>query len=157
MSDYTRCPECKGPMGGAEGTCCDKCLHEAVDHLASLDTKDGGYVTKDSGARAEFDSGMVRDTEEGKARFDLLVALGVPYAAQMLTRFADLMARGAEKYAQRNWEQADGQAELDRYKSSGFRHLVQWLCDEEDEDHAAAVLFNVLAYESTKHKMKEKK
>jgi hypothetical protein len=57
------------------------------------------YETKDSGARAEFDSGMKRDTEDGKARFDLLLAEGVPYEAQLLTRFAELMARGAVKYS----------------------------------------------------------
>lgn len=114
------------------------------------------FETKDSGARAEFDSGMVRDTEEGKPRFDLMVPDGVPYEEQMLKRFADLMARGAEKYTERNWEQANSSAELNRYKSSAFRHFMQWLCGEEDEDHAAAVFFNLTAAETVKTKMKNK-
>lgn len=112
--------------------------------------KIGKFETKDSGARAAYDSGMVRDTEEGKARFDLLVPLGVPYQEQILTRFADLLARGAEKYSARNWEKANSQAELDRYKSSAFRHFMQWITGETDEDHAAAVMFNLMCYETVK-------
>jgi len=120
----------------------------------------GSFETKDSGARAEFVSGMRRDTEEGKARFDLLKPLGVPYSEQMMTRFAELMARGAEKYDARNWEKADSQAELDRYYSSAERHYQQWVTGETDEDHAAAVFFNIMAAETVKYKMrvaKEKK
>jgi hypothetical protein len=111
------------------------------------------FETKDSGQRAEYASGMVRDTEAGKARFDLLFPLDVPYSAQMLTRFAELMARGAEKYDARNWEKAKGAEELARYRSSALRHLVQWLAGETDEDHAAAVMFNLLAGETVKYKM----
>lgn len=111
------------------------------------------FETKDSGARAEYNSGMVRDTEEGKARFDLLVPLGVPYDKQILTRFADLLARGAEKYSARNWEKANSQDELDRYKSSAFRHFMQWITGETDEDHAAAVMFNLMCYETVKDRV----
>jgi len=104
-------------------------------------------ITKDSGKRSEYESGMVRDTEDGKARFDLLFPLGVPYHEQMLTRFADLMTRGAEKYDARNWEMARGEEELARYRSSALRHLIQWATGETDEDHAAAVMFNIMAGE----------
>jgi hypothetical protein len=110
------------------------------------------FITKDSGKREEYDSGMVRDTQEGKPRYDLLVPLGVPYEHQFLTRVASLLARGAEKYSDRNWEKATGSAELDRFKSSAHRHLMQWITDESDEDHAAAVVFNLLAYETIKWK-----
>jgi hypothetical protein len=111
------------------------------------------YLTKDSGKREEYASGMVRDTQEGKARFDLLLPLGVPYEGQFFTRVAALLARGAEKYSDRNWENAAGAAELARFKASAQRHLMQWLTDETDEDHAAAVVFNLLAYETTKWKL----
>lgn len=113
------------------------------------------FVTKDSGERAEFASGMQRDTESGKARFDLMLPEGVKYEDQFLTRIAELMARGAEKYEDRNWEKADSVAELNRMKSSAFRHFMQWMCGETDEDHAAAVVFNLLAYETTKQKIEE--
>lgn len=113
----------------------------------------GNFETKDSGKRSEYASGMVRDTEEGKARFDLVFPEGVPYAEQMVTRFADLMARGAEKYSERNWEKARGREELARYRSSALRHLIQWMTGETDEDHAAAVMFNILAGETVKYRM----
>src|SRR5690349_11712680 len=96
---------------------------------------------------------MVRDTENGKARFDLLLPLGIPYAEQMLTRDAQLMARGAEKYEARNWEKANGEAELARYRSSALRHLMQWIAGERDEDHAAAVRFNIMAGEAVAYKL----
>lgn len=111
------------------------------------------FETKDSGVRAEYDSGMVRDTQEGKARFELLLPLGVPYRDQFLVRVAELMARGAEKYSDRNWEKANGTEELERFKSSALRHLLQWAAGETDEDHAAAVVFNLLGYETTKRKI----
>ena len=115
-----------------------------------------GFTTKDSGKRAEFESGMKRDTNEGKARFELLMPLGIPYKEQLLTRFAELMGRGAEKYSTRNWEQANSQVELERFKESAFRHFMQWQAGEADEDHAAAIMFNIMGYESTKYKMENK-
>jgi hypothetical protein len=111
------------------------------------------FETKDSGVRAEFGSGMVRDTSDGKARFDLIVPQNIPYEDQILTRFAKLMQRGAVKYTTRNWERAKGQEELDRFKESALRHMMQWYCGETDEDHAVAVFFNVMAYEATIYKL----
>lgn len=115
----------------------------------SLRTVDGMqvFVTKDSGKRAEFANGGVRDSQDGKPRFDLLTPETVPYEHQILTRWAHLMARGAEKYADRNWEQFSDRSALDRAKSSAFRHFMQWLNGERDEDHAVAVLFNIMAAE----------
>lgn len=120
---------------------------------AELKRRQQGFVTKDSGTRATYDSGMVRDTQDGKPRFDLLVPEGIPFDAQFLTRCAALMARGAVKYEDRNWEKADSTEELARFRASAFRHLMQWLAGERDEDHAAAVVFNLLAAETTEFKM----
>lgn len=105
------------------------------------------FETKDSGQRQEYPSGMRRDVQTGKADFALLLQEGVPYADQMLTRYAELMARGAEKYGRRNWQLASSEEELDRFKASAFRHFVQWITGETDEDHAAAVFFNITAAE----------
>lgn len=113
----------------------------------------GKYVTKDSGKREEYDSGMRRDTQEGKPRFDLLLVDGVPYEDQFLTRFAGLLERGASKYGERNWQLADSNEELARFRASALRHLMQWATGEDDEDHAAAVAFNLMAYESIKYKL----
>lgn len=112
------------------------------------------YETKDSGKRQEFASGMVRDIQEGKARPDLLFPIGVPYNDQFIVRCASLLARGAEKYESRNWEKASGQEELDRFKASAFRHFLQWLTgDTPEEDHAAAVVFGLLGFETLKWKL----
>jgi hypothetical protein len=101
------------------------------------------FITKDSGKRQEYETGMVRDTQEGKARFDLLLAEGLPYEAQFLTRLAALAERGASKYGERNHERSRTPEELVRFKASAMRHMVQWLSGDIEEDHAAAVAFNL--------------
>jgi Domain of unknown function (DUF5664) len=116
-------------------------------------TTPSGFVTKDSGVREEYESGMRRDTQAGKPRFDLMYPDYVPYDKQFLTRVAELMTRGADKYGDRNWEKADSEEELNRFRASALRHCMQWFHGEMDEDHSAAVVFNLLAYESTKWKL----
>jgi hypothetical protein len=103
----------------------------------------GAFTTKRGDTPQAYDSGMVRSPQEGKPRWDLILPADQPYADQLLTRIAELMARGAEVYGDRNWEQGYGDEELQRAKSSAFRHFMQWYCGERDEDHAAAVFFNV--------------
>lgn len=113
------------------------------------------YTTKDSGSREQYSTGMQRDTEDGKARFDLLFPLDVPYSEQFLTRIAELMTRGAVKYIPRNWERANTEEEMSRFRSSAARHFMQWMSGDTDEDHASAVFFNLLAFETTKYKMEK--
>lgn len=113
------------------------------------------YVTLDSGARQGYESGMVRDFQEGKPMFGLVMPLDMPYHEQYLTRIAALMSRGAEKYGKRNWEKANSTEELERFKDSAFRHFMQWFFGETDEDHAAAVFFNVQAAEYLTWKLGE--
>lgn len=110
------------------------------------------YETKDSGVREEYDSGMRRDTQEGKPDFSLLVT-NQPYQHQMLTRWAGLMTRGAEKYGRRNWQLANSEEELERFQASAARHFFQWLTGETDEDHAAAVMFNINCAEYVKYRL----
>lgn len=112
---------------------------------------------KDSGERKQFASGMVRDTAATKPRFDLVLPLGIPYEEQMLTRWAELLRKGAIKYAERNWEKADGEEEMSHAKASAFRHFIQWMNGETDEDHAAAVFFNITEVEYIKTKRRLKK
>ena len=114
------------------------------------------YITKDSGKREEYDSGMVRDTQELKPRFDLITPESMPYEDQFMTRWAMLMARGAQKYGDRNWELANSDEELDRFKASAYRHFMQWLAGEDDEDHCVAIAFNLQAAEYVKWKLKVK-
>lgn len=93
------------------------------------------FVTKDSWKREEFWTGSLRDTNDWKPRFDLIS----PFA---LERIADLMARWAEKYWERNWEL--GQPKH-RFIESWLRHLYQYIMGDRSEDHLAAVCFNIMA------------
>lgn len=111
------------------------------------------FETKDSGERIEYDSGMRRDIQEGKPRFDLLLIGGVPYTDQFLTRCGALLERGSRKYGENNWTLANSVEELARFRASALRHMMQWATGEEDEDHAAAVFFNLMAYEYVKWKL----
>lgn len=113
------------------------------------------FVTKDSGQRQEYDSGMRRDLQDNKPAFHFLLVSGIPYEAQFLTRWAKLMERGAQKYGERNFELADSAEELERFKASALRHMMQWVSGETDEDHGAAVAFNIMAAEMVKYKMEE--
>jgi hypothetical protein len=104
------------------------------------------WTTKDSGVREEYPTGMKRDTQEGKPRYDLI-------DLDFLTRWAELMTRGAEKYGEDNWKLAETPEELRRFKASAFRHLIQWLQGYVDEDHAVAVAFNLAAAEMVQKKL----
>jgi Domain of unknown function (DUF5664) len=106
----------------------------------------GDYVTKDSGAREEYASGMRRDTQQGKPDYTLI-------DRAFLYRWAMLMTRGAEKYGRENWRLAASETELERFRSSALRHMMQWLDGEGEEDHAAAVAFNIAAAEMVKSKL----
>ena len=108
------------------------------------------YITKDSGERVLFKSGMNRDNDGQKTRYDLLY---IP----ILKRWAELMARGANKYGERNWEKANSVEEMNRFKASAFRHFIQWFNNEEDEDHAVAVFFNISGAEMVKEKLSNEK
>lgn len=106
-----------------------------------------GWETKDSGQRQEFSTGMRRDIQTDKPRYDLV-------DWPMITRWAELMARGAVKYGEHNWKKASTQEELDRFRASALRHLIQWFNGETEEDHAAAVYFNIAGAEMVKEKLK---
>lgn len=104
------------------------------------------FVTHDSGERVDYPSGMRRDTDKGKLRYDLIPLF-------MLKRVAGLYTRGAEKYGDDNWTLADSEAEMRRFQASAFRHFMQWLEGERDEDHGAAVFFNITAAEYVRDKL----
>lgn len=89
----------------------------------------------DSGKRVEFDTGAVRDIQEGKGRFDLI-------PPQLLHRIAKLYEKGAIKYDERNWEKG---IPVSRCMSSALRHLTKYLEGQQDEDHLASAVFNIAA------------
>jgi hypothetical protein len=92
---------------------------------------------------------MVRDVTTGKIDWHR-VADG-----PMLKRWAAHLTKAEAKYADAapgvpNWTLADGDEELARFRASAFRHFMQWFAGETDEDHAAAVFFNVNGCEYVK-------
>src|SRR5580704_6584410 len=108
------------------------------------------FETKDSGERQEYSTGMVRDVQTAKPRYDLV-------DWPMIKRWAELMERGARKYGEHNWKKAATEDEYNRFKSSALRHMVQYFQGETDEDHAAETYFNIAGAEMCKEKMKERK
>lgn len=122
--------------------------------IQRLDGEYYGQMIKDSGERVQFETGMQRDTNKNKPRYDLILPLKIKNG--MLYRWAMLMAKGCAKYAERNWEKAETIEELNRFKESAFRHFIQWYTGETDEDHAAAVLFNIQGAEYTQERLNEK-
>lgn len=104
------------------------------------------FLTKDSGERQEFSTGMQRDTQTNKPRYDLL-------DYPMLKRWAELMGRGAVKYGERNWTKASTQEEMDRFDASLLRHTFQLLEGDRSEDHASAIMFNVAGREMVREKL----
>jgi hypothetical protein len=101
-------------------------------------------AVKDSGERQNFETGSVRDTRSGKGRFDLI-------PTYPLKRLAVHYENGAKKYGDRNWEK--GQP-LMRFMDSAMRHLLAVISGETDEDHASAVLWNVMGYMHTEEGIK---
>lgn len=94
-----------------------------------------------------YPSGMVRGEDGGKVNF-LLVRDG-----PMLERWARLLTEQAPDKGKRNWMQAHTQDDLDRFLESADRHMAQWQRGDDDEDHAASILFNVNGAEFVRARM----
>lgn len=115
----------------------------------TVPTANTTFSTKDSGKREELGNGMVRDTADGKDNWLLLLD------GPMLKRWLGVLMRGAVKYQPRNWclalrdtNEATRARTKERFKESAMRHMMQWVAGDRDEDHAAAVMFNLNGYEA---------
>lgn len=89
-------------------------------------------------SHTKFDSGLLKENVS-KVRYDL-----IPH--ELLTRIAWQFTHGAEKYGVNNWRNGTVH-ESDIFKQSAFRHLIQWLSGQTDEDHAVAAITNIIMYE----------
>ena len=69
------------------------------------------FTVKDSGARQQFESGMVRDITDGKTDYALVLD------GPMFERWAVHLTKGAVKYEKRNWMKASGAEELERSRT----------------------------------------
>lgn len=96
----------------------------------------------DSGDRTQFDTGAVRDMHEGKGRFDLLPMC-------VIKRLAKHYENGCLKYGERNWEKG---IPAHSFADSAFRHLVNYLDGEKNEDHLIAAIWNLCGLAWTEEK-----
>lgn len=95
-----------------------------------------GAVPKDPlTPMSEFTSGALREDKEGKPRPDL----ESPHAR---SRLATVLAKGGVAHGDRNWEKG---MPVTTFYASLQRHLMQWELGENNEDHLAHAMFNLMA------------
>jgi hypothetical protein len=95
-----------------------------VDALSGPDTR-------------RYESGVIRGDNTGKT--DYTLALDGP----LFERWARLLTENVESKGKRNWMNASTREDYDRFRESFLRHALQLLAGDQDEDHAAAVCFNL--------------
>lgn len=130
---------------------------ESADYLHDvLSPETHDFIVKAGGPQITGAGGMVRSSAEGKTDYSLALD-GV-----MFDRWAEHLTRATRPrgdfpgYAKRNWllaktgTTAEKSAVMERAKESAFRHFRQWYRGDSDEDHAAAVLFNLNVYETVR-------
>ena len=90
----------------------------------------------DSGHRETYSTGAQRDNRSGKGRYDLISPI---FMHQLALR----LEGGAKKYSAHNWARG---MPLSRFVDAILRHTMQIIAGEDDEDHASAVAFNIMAF-----------
>jgi len=85
--------------------------------------------------KRKFETGAQRDTDIGKPKMSL-----VPTAE--LVRLMNHYRNGGAKYGENNWKCG---MKTSVFYDSAQRHLLKWWMGEKDEDHLAAVLWNVMS------------
>ena len=91
----------------------------------------------------ELASGMVRSDPTGKPDYTLV-------CDRLLERWAVHMTKNVESKGHNNWRKAHSEEDLARFLASAWRHFIAFTRGETDEDHAAALLFNVAGAESVR-------
>lgn len=84
--------------------------------------------------KRKFNTGAQRDADLGKPRMSL-----VP--TEELLRVANHYRIGGEKYGFNNWKKG---MKTSVYYDSAQRHLLKWWKGDQDEDHMAAAVWNIL-------------
>ena len=99
---------------------------------------------KDSGEIEKFPTGAVRDTREGKGRFDLI-------PPHFLERIAVHFENGAHKYGDNNYRKG---IPTSRCVDSCMRHINKFRQGFADEDHLSAAIWNLIAIMETEYLVK---
>jgi hypothetical protein len=93
---------------------------------------------EDSGKRYENELGGVRDTDEGKTNYRLI-------PIESLKRLANHYTEGLKKYSKDNWKLLSTETDIERYKDSAYRHLMDYFEGKTNEDHLAACVWNIFS------------
>lgn len=106
----------------------------------------------DSGERVESVTGYMKEPDGVRKDYSWVFELEgfelVP--REMIERMAAHLVKGAKKYSPENWRLGTDVPSLMQFRRSLSRHIFQWFRGESDEDHAAAVTFNLWAHEINK-------
>lgn len=122
-----------------------------TSYLMTTSAPPNDFVVKGGADRVELAGGMVRSSSADKTDYTLA------FDGVMLQRWAEHLTKATKppaSYPKRNWLKAgrgtpeDKAATLERYRESAARHFIQWLQGKQDEDHAAAVFFNINGHET---------
>lgn len=108
-------------------------MDKITEEFLSKQSTESGL--KDSGLRETYSTGMQREPDTGRGRYDLISPIA-------LKALAIHMERGAIKYNDRNWENG---GKLSRHLNSAMRHLQQYLEGDRSEDHLSACSYNTFA------------
>jgi hypothetical protein len=84
-----------------------------------------------------YESGVIRGDNTGKT--DYTLALDGP----LFERWAKLLTENVASKGKRNWMNARTREDYDRFRESFLRHALSVLRGDTDEDHYAAVCFNL--------------
>lgn len=93
----------------------------------------------------ELASGVIRSDDAGKPDYTLI-------DAAMLERWAAHMTANADEKGANNWKLAHTDEDLRRFLASAWRHFMAFQRGDTDEDHAAALLFNVAGAEHVRRR-----
>lgn len=112
------------------------------------------FIVKNEGIQETSPSGVKRNVVANK--IDYMNIIHGP----MFDRWAEHLTKAKDIYPDvkpgvPNWTQANSEEDMIRFRKSAFRHFRQWLRGDMDEDHAAAVYWNINGYEFTKAKLED--
>lgn len=79
-----------------------------------------------------------------KVIFTLIYNTGQYNTYRGLKKFALFMEQSAKKYTFQNWKLLNTMEDLKRFKQSAIRHYVQHSCNEMDQFHIEATVFNIM-------------
>lgn len=86
-------------------------------------------------------NGFKREDKSDKLNFTLIP---IPVLKRLAKHYTD----GAKVHGKNNWMKSK---DLQTFKESAFRHFIQWMENEKDEDHAMSLCWNVFCYEYLKN------